>query len=52
MPSVPITNAMPSETINTGATWMSRLNNVAVVAKLVVKMTLKSTSAAKATYTP
>src|SRR5829696_6090427 len=52
MPSVPITRAIPSETINTGATCIRRLNNVAVVAKLVVKIALKSTSTAKATYTP
>ena len=49
MPSVPMTRAIPRETISTGATWTRRLNNVAVVAKLVVKTALKSTSTAKAT---
>src|SRR3712207_2200686 len=52
MPSVPITSAIPRETIRTGETWISRLNSVAMVTKLVVKITLKSTSPAKATYTP
>src|SRR5215210_3270194 len=52
MPPVPITRAKPNETSNTGVAWESRPRIVPVVAKLVVKTRLKSTSNTRATYTP
>ncbi|MCQ0014485.1 hypothetical protein [Actinomadura madurae] len=48
MPSVPITSAIPSETIRTGVTWTSWFRKLSTSRKWGVKNALNSSSTATA----
>lgn len=52
MPWVPITSAMPSETMTMGVTWTNWVRKLKASRKYGANSTLNSSSASTAAYTP